>query len=181
MKCRWKFIPPAATAAGNGHKSSVGSCLHRYFVIFYFLSPEFDGNKQGGDEKWFISSTREKKKTRERESDLRHVTSLVWAPHRREKEVGARVHLDHQGNRHRPGLGFFFCFVFLQIFPFTHTQHIKVFPSRRTKNYFENKKKKTLKLKFFFHPSIFEDLNSFVLVEGKSQRTSFPNPFNVNR
>ena len=124
---------------------------------------------------------REEENERERESDLRHVTSLVWAPHRREKRVGARVHLDHQGNRHRPGLGFFFCFVFLQIFPFTHTQHIKVFPSRRTKNYFENKKKKTLKLKFFFHPSIFEDLNSFVLVEGKSQRTSFPNPFNVNR
>ena len=85
---------------------------------------------------------REEENERERESDLRHVTSLVWAPHRREKEVGARVHLDHQGNRHRPGLGFFFCFVFLQIFPFTHTQHIKVFPSRRTKNYFENKKKK---------------------------------------
>ena len=63
---------------------------------------------------------REEENERERESDLRHVTSLVWAPHRREKRVGARVHLDHQGNRHRPGLGFFFVLFFYKYFP-SHT------------------------------------------------------------
>ena len=142
MKCRWKFIPPAATAAGNGHKSSVGSCLHRYFVIFYFLSPEFDGNKQGGDENdSFRLRERRRKRERERERFTTCYVSCLGPSSPRER--GGRACAP--GSSRKPPsarAGLFFCFVFLQIFPFTHTQHIKVFPSRRTKNYFENKKKK---------------------------------------
>ena len=120
MKCRWKFIPPAATAAGNGHKSSVGSCLHRYFVIFYFLSPEFDGNKQGGDENDSFR-LRERRRKRERERAIYDMLRLLSGPLIAERKRWARVCTwIIKETAIGQGWAFFFVLFFYKYFP-SHT------------------------------------------------------------